>query len=360
MSDEDFSTDERLKERNTTLLAEFTNHLILQRKLGKRKAHAHASHLEFYGNEYLWGYHSVDLLAGHSYIGSFFGDWFIRKAMWSDEAVIRANVVSFGLFYEVMRELGHLDAGVCAKVQKVLMAGESEWIRIARRYEDPDVDFEDVWGGDMDRGSDPDAGEEVIADLPASATPSDTLRLNLLLSAKVAKFLGLKAREIQKTSDFGSDGHHWTTYWRCEECFLYEESDERGILVTNLLTRYSFFIDGKSGDPDSLVNGILGSLVRAYQKLKVATPSSLAIEVLYCGGSSPSLCGSQSNSISLAHTYPEEEVRSAEELERRLNAIPTKMVSEYFPDETFATMLKEDPPFNLPAPVPEDILPFLR
>lgn len=63
--EEDEEMLERITAQNEDLLGNFTNVLILNKKVRKRKAHQLADHLRFFGEEYLMNFkNDVSLLKG--------------------------------------------------------------------------------------------------------------------------------------------------------------------------------------------------------------------------------------------------------------------------------------------------------
>ena len=76
---------------NEELLARFTNCVITEKIVGKIKAHQYADSLRFFGSDYLAQYEEGSLLDGLASFPSFVGNWFIRKAMWSDAGMNRPH-----------------------------------------------------------------------------------------------------------------------------------------------------------------------------------------------------------------------------------------------------------------------------
>jgi hypothetical protein len=69
--------------------------------------------------------------------------------------------------------------------------------------------------------------------------------LNLLLSAKISKFVGIQAPELVKLAqwdDWESRMHRWVSSWRYDECFGMKGSQDKVVMVTNQLPRYSLLI----------------------------------------------------------------------------------------------------------------------
>ena len=79
-------------------------------------------------------------------VDEFLGYWFIRKAMWASESSIKSNIVTIKKFYTFMQSLGLISAEALKDLNDEIKENKQEWIDTVKRYDDPDVDFEDVWG----------------------------------------------------------------------------------------------------------------------------------------------------------------------------------------------------------------------
>ena len=67
----------------------------------------------------------------------FLGYWFIRKAMWANEAAVKFNVTSLKKFYDYMLERGEVDREAVEDMKAVLF-GRSYAGRRSRTWTNPD------------------------------------------------------------------------------------------------------------------------------------------------------------------------------------------------------------------------------
>lgn len=130
--------------QNQQLLNEFEAWLAKD-KLSKKTIDNHCSNIDFYINEYLL-YYEVQIPAqGVNEIGSFLGDWFIRKTMWASASSIKSNAASFKKFYSFLHERGEISLEALQGLHDNIKENLPEWLATLKRYEDPSVDIEDVW-----------------------------------------------------------------------------------------------------------------------------------------------------------------------------------------------------------------------
>ena len=101
--------ENQLKEnakRNEDYLKMFKKSLE-EKQLTAKTIRKHVSNIDFYLNDYLTYYDEIiKMKDGMQHIGSFLGDWFIRKAMWASKASIKEMASSLKKFYEYMSALG--------------------------------------------------------------------------------------------------------------------------------------------------------------------------------------------------------------------------------------------------------------
>ena len=105
--------DKRYKElekENEALTEEFRRYLE-EKYLTYKTISNHVDNVDFYTNTYLLDhYDGVDAVKGidYSYIGDFFGYFFIRKCMWSTPYTIKTTAASIKKFYKFMCETGRV------------------------------------------------------------------------------------------------------------------------------------------------------------------------------------------------------------------------------------------------------------
>lgn len=363
MAEESYEEMEaRLTAVNEELLAHFTNDLILKKKMGKKKAHEHADRLRFFGSDYLLGYQSEGLVEGVFSFPSFVGDWFIRKCMWSDVQSVKENVESFRLWLRFVGESGKLPASDLIRLHKRIDEDLDTWCLRAKCYSDPDWEHEDLfdemgmWNDKVFRRERDGKSAQVLAG-------PGRLVLNLLLSAKVSKFVGIRPPELVKLAEWGnweSPEHQWFSNWRCEECFGMKGTKEKVLMVTNQVTRYSVLIRIAGKDPKTFLMAVHSAIMRAFDQNDVARPGKIELAVQTLGGAARSLASFQNRQMfAIDHIVDRPEVKYLEDAEKPLNEVPTNYADAFFPDQVFAEKCRDDPPFQ-EEQGPGNIVPFLN
>ncbi len=135
---------ERIRKENEALLDAFEA-WILDKGLSQSTARRHKENIDFFINEFLLYEEPTQPAEGVDAIGYFLGYWFIRKAMWANESSIRSNAASLKKFYDFLAERGEVDPEDVKDMKQEIKEELPEWIATVKRYDDPDVDMEDVW-----------------------------------------------------------------------------------------------------------------------------------------------------------------------------------------------------------------------
>jgi hypothetical protein len=137
MLDDESDVDSRcqqLRQENAALLGDFRRWLK-KAGLGETTIRSHCSNLDFYLNHFLLYADTLTAADGICYVGEFLGDWFIHKAMWSNKTTVNA----------FMAERGLVKPEELATLKQQIKDELPDWLGAVERYNDPDVDFEDVW-----------------------------------------------------------------------------------------------------------------------------------------------------------------------------------------------------------------------
>ena len=134
-----------IREANAVLLAGFETWMA-EKGGGAVTIKKHVANVDFYINHCLTYYDPPQSAAeGVGNLDYFLGFWFIRKAMWASENSIRENAASLKKFYSYMEDTGQVSALDLENLREDIKTGMPEWIATVKRYDDPDVDPEDVW-----------------------------------------------------------------------------------------------------------------------------------------------------------------------------------------------------------------------
>lgn len=126
---------EEMETKNEQYLKQFEQHL---KTLGftTKTVQKHIENVSFYINDYLCYSDMQTMDCGCINIGGFLGDWFIRKAMWSSCAQIKANAASIKKFYKYMLELGQVEAQDYAYLCESIKNQMPEWLDTMKKHDD--------------------------------------------------------------------------------------------------------------------------------------------------------------------------------------------------------------------------------
>jgi len=103
----------------------------------------HLSNIDFYVNCYLLYEDAIEAKDGINEVDSFFGYWFIKKAMWASESSIKKNATSLKKFYKFMHEKKLVDSEKLTELMVTIKDGMPEWLEGLSSYDD--ISGEDIW-----------------------------------------------------------------------------------------------------------------------------------------------------------------------------------------------------------------------
>ena len=132
---------ERIREDNAGRLKVFKESLE-KAGLSAKTVARHVNNMDFYLNVYLLRYGAIPTSEGIDRVGSFLGDWFIRKCMWSTPASIRQYVASFKKFDKCMLSAGEIDASDYARLEDIIKEEKDDWIEECEAYNNGWDDFD--------------------------------------------------------------------------------------------------------------------------------------------------------------------------------------------------------------------------
>lgn len=135
----------RIRAENEKLLESFADWLSAK-GLADSTIRRHCENMDFYLNHFLLHDDAVEAAGGVTRIDMFLGYWFIRKAMWADRSAIKSYAATLKKFYTFMFEKGEVEKEDLEELKQDIKAGMPEWLATLARYDDPEVDGEDVWG----------------------------------------------------------------------------------------------------------------------------------------------------------------------------------------------------------------------
>ena len=135
----------RIQRANAKFLDAFHTYLTDEKKLTEKTALKHGNNIAFFGNDFVLNYESGTLDQASAFISVFLGSWFIRKCMWSSPTAIKENILSFKKFYLWMKNNNHISKEDYTTLLSTIKEEQTEWLETCRKYNDPAVDFEDVF-----------------------------------------------------------------------------------------------------------------------------------------------------------------------------------------------------------------------
>ena len=135
---------EKRREENHIFITGFTRYLE-DKKLSEKTINKHVANVDFYINECLL-YESPEKASdGVNKVNYFLGYWFIRKAMWASPTSIKENTTSLKHFYTYMNKIGQVSKEELIDLKREIKENKDKWIETVKKYDDPDIDIEDVW-----------------------------------------------------------------------------------------------------------------------------------------------------------------------------------------------------------------------
>ncbi len=136
--------------RNESLIYNFAGKLKRE-GLSENTIKKHVDNVSFFLNEYV-AYQDIseneneitlcNAEEGIDLIDDFLGNWFTRKAMWSDESNIKSNITSIKKFYKFMQSLNLISKDDLKYLEKEIKENKNRWIDTVNRYNDPDKEFD--------------------------------------------------------------------------------------------------------------------------------------------------------------------------------------------------------------------------
>lgn len=132
---------EKIKKHNNNLLSDFEEWLK-NKDLKPKTIRNHIDNVEFYANGFLLRYEPIPVEKGALEIGSFLGDYFIRKTSWSSKYTINENIASFKKFYTFLNEIGETSNSELTDMKELIKDEKTDWIEEVVNYWD---NIEDDW-----------------------------------------------------------------------------------------------------------------------------------------------------------------------------------------------------------------------
>jgi len=131
---------EIVKKNNNKLLFEFEEYLKVK-SLKAKTINNHVFNIELFANEYLLRYSIIPVEKGFLEIGSFLGDYFIRKTSWASKYSINENIASFKKFYTFLNEKGEVSKEELSEMKELIKDEKEDWLEEVDSYWNDIEDF---------------------------------------------------------------------------------------------------------------------------------------------------------------------------------------------------------------------------
>lgn len=126
-----------IRSKNDELLDIFETDLF-KTGLSKKTIHSHLSNVDFYINTYLLREDAHPMEDGLGMADMFFGDFFIRKCMWSTPGNIKTTAASIKKFYKCMLDHNQIKKKDHDFFCDEIKTGMPVWQADCEQFNDPD------------------------------------------------------------------------------------------------------------------------------------------------------------------------------------------------------------------------------
>lgn len=103
----------------------------------------HLMNISFFGDDFVLAQYEETLDKSMVHVDSFMSDWFVRKAMWSNENTIKENCVSFNRFYKFLYEENKISRESYLYIKDLIKNHKAYWIENVNEYNSGSDDWFD-------------------------------------------------------------------------------------------------------------------------------------------------------------------------------------------------------------------------
>ena len=128
----------KIKEENEKLLKDFSKWL-LDKKLKQNTIEKHIFNVNFFINEFLLTNNVISPNNGFEYIDEYFGNWFIKKAIWSTNIQIKNNSSSIKKFYSFLHAKNIITKHEFLKINNIFKKRLNIWLETINKYDDSEI-----------------------------------------------------------------------------------------------------------------------------------------------------------------------------------------------------------------------------
>lgn len=124
---------ELTKIHNNEVLAEFELYLSAK-SLKPKTIYTHVENMKFFANNFLLRYEVKPIEEGSGDIGSYLGDYFIRKTCWASKYTVAENIAGFKKFYTFLFEKGSITKHDLDWMKEIIKDEKEDWMDEAESY----------------------------------------------------------------------------------------------------------------------------------------------------------------------------------------------------------------------------------
>jgi site-specific recombinase XerD len=132
----------KIKEANEGLLTDFETWLR-SFGLAPKTIVQHIKNVDFFINWYLLYEDAIEAIEGVHRVSMYFGDWFIRKAMWASPNNIRSNAASIKKFYTFMMTKGWVEQQALDMLAQTIKEGMPKWLTQLELHHQEEYEMDD-------------------------------------------------------------------------------------------------------------------------------------------------------------------------------------------------------------------------
>ncbi len=129
-------------EKNNEYLEVFAQYLE-ENGLKDKTISRHLWNVSFYLNDFLAYYNNLTMEEGTQFenLDDFFGDFFVRKCMWSTPETVKQNIAGLNKFYKCMSINGYIPLEIYENYTTAIKESKEFWIDFCEDYNEPSMNM---------------------------------------------------------------------------------------------------------------------------------------------------------------------------------------------------------------------------
>jgi len=142
LGDEEAERDDSVA-GNSILLVGFRRYLEAK-NISDKTINKHTSNVDFFVNVFLQYYEPLEAREGVGQIGSFLGDWFVRKAMWATVTSIKENITSLKHFYIFLLQEKEIEKDELVEMKREIKECKDDWFAALKKFDNLAFELDDI------------------------------------------------------------------------------------------------------------------------------------------------------------------------------------------------------------------------